>query len=74
MKIKELKEKNDKELNLELSKLVKEFKDLKFKKVTGVIENPLKLRTIRKDIARIKTLLHENEIKRIKEQIEKTEQ
>ncbi len=73
MKIKELKEKNDKELNLELSKLVKEYRDLKFKKVTGVIENPLKLRTIRKDIARIKTLLHENEIKRLKEQIEKME-
>lgn len=73
MKIKELKEKNEKELNLELSNLAKEYKDLRFKKVTGVIENPLKIRTIRKDIARIKTLLHENEIKKIKEQIEKME-
>jgi large subunit ribosomal protein L29 len=73
MKIKELKEKNDKELNLELSMLIKEYKDLKFKKVTGVIENPLKLRTIRKDIARINTLLHEKEIKKLKDQIEKTE-
>src|SRR4030043_465497 len=42
MKIKELKEKNDKELNLELSNLIKEYKDLKFKKVTGVIDKMTK--------------------------------
>jgi large subunit ribosomal protein L29 len=73
MKLKELKEKNEKELNLVLSKLIKEYNDIKFKKVTGVIENPLSLRTIRKDIARINTLLRENEIKKIKEEIEKME-
>ena len=73
MKLKELKEKNENELNLELTKFVKELNDIKFKTVTGVIENPLRLRTIRKDIARIKTLLRENEIKKIKEEIEKME-
>ena len=73
MKLKELKEKNENELNLELTKLVKELSDIKFKKVTGVIENPLKIRTIKKDIARIKTLLHENEIRKIKEEIGKME-
>jgi len=68
MKAKELHEKTNDELNVELDKLKKELKDLKFKKVTGVIENPLKIRTIRKDIARIETIIHMNEIEKIKQE------
>ena len=69
MKRNELKEKKDNELFLELNKLIKEHKDLRFKKITGLLENPLRLRTMRRDIARINTILHENEIERIKNEI-----
>lgn len=69
MKKKELREKNDNELFLELNRLIKEHKDLRFKKITGVIENPLRLRIMRRDIARINTILHENEIEKIKNEI-----
>jgi large subunit ribosomal protein L29 len=71
MKIKELREKSEVELKVELDKLVKEFHNIKFKKVIGVIDNPLKVRIIKKDIARIKTLLHEKEIAKILTELEK---
>jgi large subunit ribosomal protein L29 len=73
MKAKELIEKTDDELLLELDKLEKEYKDLKFKKVTGVIENPLRLRAIRRDIARIKTIVHMNELERLKQEFDTEE-
>ncbi|MCK4796342.1 MAG: 50S ribosomal protein L29 [Spirochaetes bacterium] len=73
MKKNELKEKNKEELILEKDKLIKDYKDLKYKKVIGVIENPLRLRTIKKDIARINTILHMNEIEQMKKEIESME-
>ena len=71
MKKKELREKSEAELNVELSNLMKEYQNLKFKKVIGVIDNPLKVRVLRRDIARIKTLLHEKEISKILKELEK---
>ena len=47
MSMREFKEKNTNELVLERDKLRKEYQDIKFKKVIGAIENPLKIRTIR---------------------------
>ena len=73
MKAKNLREKTDKELTFEMSKLLKERQDLRFKKVVGVLENPLRLRTFKKDIARIKTILHERELNKLKEQLGKME-
>jgi large subunit ribosomal protein L29 len=70
---KELKEKSVDELRLERDKLITEFKDMKFKKVTGVLENPLKLRTVRRSIARINTLLHAVELDKLKEEMGKVE-
>jgi large subunit ribosomal protein L29 len=71
MKIKELREKNESELNVELEKLLKEYQNIKFKKVIGVIDNPLKVRVMKKDIARIKTLLHEKAFAKILKELEK---
>ena len=49
--------------NEELLKIVEEFKeelfDLRFKKATGQIENPMRIRELKKSIARIKTILTE---------------
>lgn len=69
MKVKELREKTEKELLVEKDRLVKELHDLKFKKVIGVIENPVRLRIIRKDIARINTILQEKKIEEVKSKL-----
>jgi large subunit ribosomal protein L29 len=71
MKIKELREKTDAELNMEHTNLVKEYQDLKFKKVVSVVENPLRLRHIRRELAKIKTLLHERALAKLRSQVEK---
>jgi large subunit ribosomal protein L29 len=65
MKAKELREKSDFELRLERDKLINKGRELRFKKVIGVIENPLQLRTIRRDIARINTILHQRELEKL---------
>jgi large subunit ribosomal protein L29 len=52
----------------ELVKRIKDEEDnlahLKFQKATSQIESPLKIRSVRRDIAKMKTVLREMEIKR----------
>lgn len=43
------------------TELSKELFNLRMRHTTGQLENPLKLRTIRKDVARIKTIIAEKE-------------
>ncbi len=62
MKTKEfnqLKELSKEELLLKLEELQKKFFDLKIKHSTIKIKNTLEIRNIRRDIARIKTLIKE---------------
>ena len=47
-----------KELEAELAKLRKELIDLRLQKVLGHLDNPMRLRTIRRDIARLNTRIH----------------
>jgi len=62
MKANELREKDNKEILLEKERIVKELYDLRFKKVLGVVENPLKARTLKREVARINTILQERKI------------
>ncbi len=64
MKIEKLRELSEVELTNEISKLKKELFNLRFQYTTGQLENPIKLRDLRKDIARAKTVLREKEMKR----------
>ena len=73
MKAKELREKTDQELGVELANSLKEYQNLKFKKVVGVVDNPLRVRLLKRDISRFKTILHERELDKIKKEIGKTE-
>jgi len=66
MKAKELKEKTKDELVFERDKLIKTLSDLRTKKVVSIVENPAKFSLIRKDIARINTILHIRELEKIK--------
>ncbi len=47
------------ELKQEEANLRKELFNLRFQKVTGEIENPLRIRHVRKDIARVLTVINE---------------
>ncbi len=62
MDIKELRGKEDRELEFDLRNLEKELFELRFKASAEDISNPSRIRQIRKDIARIKTLLREREL------------
>jgi large subunit ribosomal protein L29 len=59
MKIKELKEMSGEELKHRESELVDQLFKLRFQKSLGQLESPMKVKNIRRDIARIKTLLNQ---------------
>ncbi|GHT59390.1 hypothetical protein AGMMS49531_03280 [Endomicrobiia bacterium] len=53
----EMKNMTDVELNTKLSELQDKFFKLKFRNSVTPLKNPLEIREMRKDIARIKTLI-----------------
>ena len=63
MKSNKLKEMSSPELEKELSELKSELFKLRFSLATNGLDNPLKVKEVRKDIARIKTILRERELK-----------
>ena len=50
------------ELSNQISENERALVDMKFKKALGQLENPAAIRTIRRDIARMKTILREREL------------
>jgi large subunit ribosomal protein L29 len=62
MELNKMREMTDAELAAELDKMKKELFNLRFQHVTGQLENPLKMREVRKDIARVKTIMREKEL------------
>ena len=58
-----LKDMSSPELEKELSALKSELFKLRFSLATNGLDNPLKVKEVRKDIARIKTILRERELK-----------
>ena len=61
MNIKEVREKPSDELKKSLEEMKVELFDLRFARATGSIENPMRIRELRKSIARVLTVLHERE-------------
>ena len=59
MKAKEIRERSDDELRKALSDLEEQLFKLRFQKSTGQIENPTKIREVRKDIARVLTVIND---------------
>ena len=57
------KEMADDELKKKLDELVKGLFNLRFRKVTDVVENPAQFKKDRRNIARIKTVMRERELK-----------
>jgi large subunit ribosomal protein L29 len=55
----ELRDMSDEELQAKAVELKKELFNLRVQQAMGQIENPMRLRTLRKDIAKAKTVLKE---------------
>jgi large subunit ribosomal protein L29 len=58
-KAKDLRDQSSEELTAKAADLKKELFNLRFQQAMGQIENPMRLRTLRKDIAKTKTVLKE---------------
>ena len=63
MKINKIREKSSPELENELSELKTELFKLRFSLATNGLDNPMKIREVKKDIAKINTVLKERELK-----------
>jgi len=59
MKAPTIRERSPEELTKTLSDLEEQLFKLRFQKSTGQIENPVKIREVRKDIARVLTVINE---------------
>ena len=63
MKAKEIKEMTNDELVAKLDALKEELFNLRFRHAPGQLENPNVLSSVKKDIARVKTVIRERELK-----------
>ena len=52
----------DQERTAELEKMQQELFNLRFQHVTGQLENPVRMREVKRDIARVKTIIREKEL------------
>ena len=62
MKISKINEMSSPDLTKELEELKKELFKLRFSLATNGLDNPMKIKEVRKDIARIKTVLRQREL------------
>lgn len=63
MKAEEIRAMTGEELQKKLTDLKAELFNLRFQLATGQLDNPARVKTVRKDIARVKTIMHEREAK-----------
>lgn len=62
MKIKELRSLSIEDLNKKITESKKELFDLRLKQAAGQLEKPSRMRELRKDVARMKTIIREREL------------
>ena len=62
MKVNEIRKLTDEELTAKIKENKKELLDLRLKQATGALEKPAKVRELRKDVARMMTILREREL------------
>ena len=66
MNIKEIRDKSNTELLNEIESLKEELFNLRFQQATGQLENPARMKEVKKTIARIKTVITERELSETK--------
>ncbi len=62
MRASEYRSKSAEELNHELASLKQELFQLRFQLAINQLENPMRIKAVKKDIARVKTILREQEL------------
>ena len=65
MKIKDIKNLTDAELIQKEQELKAELFNLRFSHATGNLNNPMQLHNLKKEIARVKTIIRERELKSV---------
>lgn len=67
MKASNLRNLTDEELNQRFKDLRTELFNLRFQSITGQLGNPKRINVVKKDIARVKTILRERELSKEKQ-------
>ena len=62
MKANEIRKLSTEEINKKIAESKEELFNLRMKQATGSLENPARIRELRKTVARLKTILREREI------------
>ena len=62
MKVNEIRDMSADEQNLKIASLKEELFNLRFQHATGQLENPMRIKEVKKTIARIKTVQREQEL------------
>ncbi len=63
MKVKEIVNLTDEELNNKLQELKTELFNLRFRHASGQLENPMAINLVKKDIARVNTVIRARQLK-----------
>ena len=63
MKAKDIRDLSNDELQKKVADLKVELFNLRFRAATGQLENPSSIQDVKKDMARVKTIIREREIK-----------
>ena len=62
MKIKEVREMSQEQLNAKLLELKKDLFQLRLQHATNQLENPVRINEVKRDIARVKTIIREQQL------------
>ena len=62
MKINELRKLSTEELNTKISESKRELLDLRLKNATGALDKPSKINELKKEVARMKTIINESNL------------
>jgi len=62
VKVKEIRDMSDAELQKRIGELKEELFNLRFQMATGQLENHMRIRDVKKSIARVKTIIREREL------------
>lgn len=63
MKVKEISNLTNEELELKLKELKSELFNLRFRHASGQLENPMSINLVKKDIARVNTVIRARQLK-----------
>ena len=67
MKFNEIVEMNEKELNLKLAELKSELLNLRFRLEVNQLDNPMRIKEVKKNIAQIKTVIRQRQLNAVSE-------